>query len=147
MPRDYENTPRPEIEQHYHIRELIERQEKRTEDRIYHRNKGKLAEERNDLIRDAKDVELKEFWCEPCKADFPDQAIKEVEMDWSCPTQSIAFYRTKHDCGRWCIRFITDTHMDPYWMKSKKVAADRGKHSLDTIQPHETGFQTLYGKR
>lgn len=147
MPRDYENTPRPEIENHYHIRELIERQEKRTDDRNYHRNKGKLAEERNDLIKDAEPYGQKEFYCEPCKEDFLAHAIKEVETDWSCLTQSIAFYRTKHWCGTWCMRLVTDRHRDSYWFKSLKVARDRGKHSLDTIQPHETNFQLLYGKR
>lgn len=142
----YEHTPRPNVEHHYHIQELIESQEKRTYDRTYHRDKAKNAQERNDLITDAKGKEMKAFWCETCKEDFLAESVKEVEIDWSCPTQYIAFYRTKCFKGHWCMRFITDTHRDAYWMRSKRVVQERGEHYQDTIQPHETGFNTLYKK-
>lgn len=143
----YEHTPRPEIEHHYHIRELIEAQEKRTDDRNYHRNRLKAKEDRDEVIRDAKPVEIKEFWCDECGVDFAELVWKQVEVDWSNTTQNIAFYKTKHECGNWCIRFITDRWRDPYWFESTQVSVDRGKYHNALIQPFETGYQLLYGRK
>lgn len=142
----YENTPRPLIEDHYHIRMLIEGQEKKAEDRTYHLEKNKNKAERQDLINDAKPFVIIEFYCVKCREDFKAQSIKEVEIDWSNPNQFIAFYKTKCFEGHWCIRLITDKHRDGYWTKSKAVLRDRGVHYKDTIQPHETGFNMLYKK-
>lgn len=139
-------NPKPLTEEHWHIQDLIDAQEKRVDDREYHRNKAKLAQERMDLIKDAAAKQLTAFWCETCEDDFLAEAIKEVEIDWSCPTQYIAFYRTKCFTGHWCMRLITDKHKDAYWFKSKRVKADQGKHYKDTIQPFETGFNMLYKK-
>lgn len=143
----YEHIPRPEVEHHHHIRELIEAQDKRASDRNYHRNKEKDREEREQLIKSTKEQDLKSLWCETCKLDFLGESAKEVEIDWSCPSQSIAFYKTKCFKGHWCMRLITDTHKDSFWTKSKRVQSDRGQHSLDTIQPHETNYELLYSKK
>lgn len=140
------HSPRPLVEEHYHIQELIDAQEKRVDDREYHRTKEKNKQDRMDTIKDAKPKELKAFWCEVCKEDFLAETIKEVEEDWSCPAQYIAFYRSKCFKGHWCMRFITDSYRDPYWTKSRIVAEDRGKHYADTLQPYETGFNTMYKK-
>ncbi len=142
----YEHTPRPLTESHYHIRELIEIQEKRAADRTSHRDRAKALEERNDIIKDAKHKVLTEWWCDVCKEDFKGEAFKEVEVDWSNPSQFIAFYKTKHWCGRWCIRLITDRHKDAYWFKSRAVHKDQGEHYEDTLQPYQTGFNMLYKK-
>ncbi len=141
------NGPKPLIEEHYHIQSLIKGQEKRVEDREYHRNVSKEKEERNDLIKDAKRIVLTDFFCRKCKEDFKAVAIKEVEIDWSNSAQFIAFYRSKCDKGHWCQRLITDRHRDAFWSKSKLMALDRGNHFADTIQPHETNFNLLYGKK
>lgn len=145
--RDYEQTPRPNVEQHYHIRDLIEKQEKRASERNYYRDKAKEYQEREDLIKDAKGMVLTDFWCTDCDKDFKAMAVKQIEVDWSNSTQGIAFYKTKCFCGKWCIRLITDKNRDAYWLKSKGVQADRGKHFADLIQPYETNFNLLYGKR
>jgi len=142
----YEHTPRPLVEDHYHIRMLIEGQEKKAEDRTYHLNKAKNTAERQELIQDAKPLVLTEFYCEKCREDFRAQSIKEVEVDWSNPNQSIAFYKTKCFEGHWCIRLITDKHRDGYWIKSRAVLRDRGVHYKDTLQPFETGYNMLYKK-
>lgn len=142
--KDY--SPKPLIEYHYHIKELIESQEKRSDERNYFREKGKVSEERNDLIKDAKIIVATDFWCNLCEEDFKSMAIKEIEIDWSCPSQFIAFYRSKCSKGHWCMRFITDRHKDGFWTRSKLCALDRGNHSLDTLQPHEIGFNMLYKK-
>lgn len=143
----YEHTPRPEIEGHYHIRELIERQEKRADDRNTYRSRQKANEERSHTIQDSKIFTLTDFWCNVCGKDFKAQAVKQVEIDWSNISQSIAFYKTKHWCGAWCIRLITDKHKDAYWIRSRAVHRDRGSHFADMVQPHETGFSMLYRRK
>ena len=143
----YEHTPRPEVEQHYHIQHLIETQEKRSDDRTYHRNKAKALEERNELLKDAKRLALTDFWCDTCRIDFKALAWKQTEIDWSNPNQMIGFYKTKCWHGHWCMRLITDKHKDGFFIKSRAIARDRGKYYNDIIQPGDTGYQLLYGKK
>lgn len=141
------HQPKPLIEEHYHIQELIDGQEKRTNDRNYHREKEKEREERNDLIKDSQIVVVTDFFCHKCKEDFKSMAIRQVEIDWTNSNQYIAFYKTKCDKGHWCIRLITDRHKDAFWSKSRLMALDRGNHYADTVQPYETNFNLLYGKK
>jgi hypothetical protein len=142
----YDQTPRPLVENHYHIRELIERQEQRSADRTYHRDKEKQSYERDDEIRDAKFMVATDFWCHHCRQDFKSVVVKQVEVDWSNTKQRIAFYKAKCDAGHWCIRLITDKNRDGFWVRSKAVARDMGEHFADTLQPHQTGFNMLYKK-
>lgn len=142
-----DHTPHPTIEDHYHIRMLIDGQEKRTQDRIYHQNREKALEERTKDIKDARPKDVKEFWCDECKADFFAESIKEVEVDWNNSSQFIAFYRSKCPKGHWCIRLVTDRYKDAFYFRSKKIARDRGMYFADTIQPHETGFNLLFGRK
>ena len=146
MPR-YEHTPRPNVEYHYHIRDLIESQDKRATARNEFRAREKEKEERESLIQSTPAFVLTDFWCDECRKDFKAQAIKEVEVDWSNVNQRVAFYRTKHWCGAWCIRLVTDKNRDRYWFKSKAVRTDRGRHMLDLLQPFEEGYQLMYGKK
>lgn len=142
----YEHTPRPEIEQHYHIRELIEGQERRSADRTRAQQKAKSAMERDMLIADSKLFDTKDFWCDTCKEDFVAQAVKQIEEDWNAD-QRISFYKTKCWKGHWCIRLVTDRHRDAFFYKSRLVALDRGNHFADLVQPFETGYNMLYGKK
>lgn len=141
----YEQEPRPNIEHHYHIRSLIEFQEKKAYDRNYHREREKEKAERETTIQSAQNFVLTDFYCHKCKLDFKAQAIKEIEEDWNGNGNN-AFYRTKCFKNHWCIRYITDKHRDPYWFKSKAVAQDRDRHFADTLQPWQTGFNMLYKK-
>jgi len=142
----YEHAPRPEIEQHYHIKHLIESQEKRADDRTYHRNKEKALKEREDLIKDAKRLVLTDFWCDTCKLDFKAMAWKQVENDWYANHRN-AYYKTKCFKGHWCIRLITDKWKDGFFTKSRAISKDRGKYFNDIVQPSDTGYQLLYGKK
>ena len=141
-----DHTPHPLTEDHYHIRELIENQDKRSKDRGYHQQRIKATEERTNDIADYKLVNIMEFWCQVCKIDFVSKTIKQVEKDWKDEKELIAFYKTKCWKGHWCIRLITDRYRDGYYRRSKRVARDREKHTRDTIQPYEIGFNMLYGK-
>lgn len=139
--------PKPLIEEHYHIQALIEGQQKRVDDREDYRNRQKEGKDRLDSIKDAQLVAVTDFYCSKCREDFKSMSIKEVEIDWTCPSQNIAFYRSKCDEGHWCIRYITDKISDPFWMSSQAIARDRGKHFKDIVQPFETGYNLLYGKK
>lgn len=140
------HSPKPLVEEHHHIQGLIQAQNKRTEDRNYHREKEKNKAEREDLIKDSKGMVLTDFFCSRCREDFKATAVRQVEEDWANPTQRIAFYKTKCFKGHWCVRLITDKWRDAYWVKSKRVRADRAKFHNDLIQPHEENYNLLYGK-
>lgn len=142
-----DHIPHPLVEDHYHIRELIDSQEKRSADRQYHKDRIKNLEERETTLLDSKEFALTDFYCERCGKDFKAQAVRQIEVDWNNPSQSIAFYKTKCYQEHWCIRLITDKHKDGFFSKSRLVAMDRGNHFNDTLQPYETGFNMLYGKR
>jgi hypothetical protein len=139
--------PKPLVEEHYHIEELIAAQEKRADDREYHRTKEKNAAERQKTIDDARMQVATDFYCSQCGVDYKVNAVLQVEVDWSCPGQCIAFYKGKHrECGSWAIRLITDKQRDGYFARSRLVRIDQGMHHNDLIQPHEEGFNLLYGK-
>ncbi len=137
-----DNTPHPLIEDHYHIRELIYRQEKRTADRAYHQEIEKRRDQEIKDIAGFKDIETLDFWCDKCKVDFIGRARKQMDS-WA----PIAYYKIKHMCGTWTLRRITDRFNDEYWFKSKKVAMDRGRMAIDALQPFESGYNMIYGKR
>lgn len=142
------HQPKPLAEEHWHIQELIKGQQRRVEEREYARNQSKNKAARQDDINSADVLVIKDFWCHTCKEDFIAMSVKEVEQDWSNPSQNIARYHTKHkECGTWCIRHITDKLDDPFWSKSKAVALDRGKHSVDLLQPFENNYNLMWGKK
>lgn len=141
------HTPKPLVEEHYHITDLINAQEKRVQDRNYHRQRVKDLEERESVLSDSKPFALTDFYCDRCGKDFKAQAFRQIEKDWTNSKQSVAFYKTKCFQGHWCIRLITDKYKDAFWQKSKVVALDRGKGYADSLQPFETGFNLLYGKK
>lgn len=139
--------PKPLIEEHYHIRELIDRQDARVRDKEFHREREKQKGERDAIIADTKLIDRKEFFCRRCKKDFIGVARLQIEEDWNGLDQRIAFYKTKCFCGTWCIRLVTDKERDPYWRMSELVRADRANHASDLLQPFEEGFNLLYGKQ
>lgn len=144
---DYDTTPRPNLEWHPQIRELITTQDKRALEREQSRTRKQSYEERNEDIKKAPWKETKAFYCESCRKDFIGEAIKQVEADWSNTSQSIAFYKTKCFCGKWAMRHITDIHQDRYFAKSKIIAAHRMKHAMDILQQFQTGYNLVWGKR
>lgn len=143
----YEQIPRPQVEDHPHIRFLIESQNRRALDRTYHQNREKELAARTAEIKDAPPLIVHDFYCHECRKDFKGIAVKQVEVDWNNKAQYIAFYRTKCWRGHWCMRLITDKLKDGYWTRSPVVSRDRGKHHGDLLQPGETGFELLYGRK
>lgn len=135
--------PKLLIEEHYQISPLIERQERHVEERERNKRRLEEKEETFKIIKDAPNQTMTEFWCKTCKKDYLAICRKQVDA-WSNLT---AFYKTKHSCGNWGIRFITDRNKDPYWFKSKKVKRDQVDNYQAVIQPWQTGFNMLYGKK
>ena len=142
------HTPKPLVEEHYHIESLINAQEKRSEDRQRFKDIEKARNDRQSIIDDAKMVVATDFHCSKCDEDFKMNAVLQVEIDWTNAKQSIAFYKGKHKkCGTWSMRLLTDKARDGFWMKSRAVRNEQGKYHNDLLQPYETGFNMLYGKR
>lgn len=139
-------SPRPAIEEHHHIRELISRQEERTADRTRHREREKALAERSEEIAKSPPAKMEVFYCAKCGEDFVHAALRQVEADFESPELLHAFYRAKCRAGHWVIRLVTDRHRDAYWARSKAVARDKAAHAQDLLQPFEEGFQLLYGK-
>lgn len=136
------HEPKPLVEEHYYIQHLIEAQEKRAADRTRHQDREKARNERTNDIAGFKDIELLDFFCTQCDRDFIGRAKKQVDS-W----EQIAYYKIKHTCGKWCIRHITDRFRDLYFFKSKKVARDRGRMAIDALQPFQSGYNMIYGKK
>jgi hypothetical protein len=89
-----------------------------------------------------KDIELLDFYCEDCKREFYARARKHIDS-WS----HFASYKIKHTCGAWCSRHITDRSKDRYFIKSRFLARQRVEQHNDLLQPFESGFNMLYGKK
>ncbi len=86
------------------------------------------------------------FYCKVCKKDyFPKRIVKVEQNDWNTGG-TFRFWRSKH-CGTWNVRLITQKIKDKFFIKSPSVCRDRRLHKNDLIQPTETGFDMLYGKK
>lgn len=138
----------PNIENHHHIKSLIDGQKKRSDDRDYHRNRSKNLEERQSTIEKSLMFVATDFHCSKCSEDFKAMAVLEVETDWSNVNQSIAFYRSKHKaCGTRSIRLVTDKQKDGFFIKSRAIRLEQGKYHNALLQPFESGYNLLYGKK
>lgn len=85
------------------------------------------------------------WWCEHCQLDFTARGYKVVVWPaaWSEP---IARWERKCiKCGRYLRRYITDSHLDPYFRESKELKKLRITYRRDLLQPSDPGFRTLYG--
>lgn len=137
----FDQSPHPLTEDHYHIQELIEGQEKRSADRTRHQNIEKQRDEFKKTVASFKDIEFLDFYCTDCEIDFVARARKQIDS-WG----KIAYYKIKHTCGKWCIRHITDKFKDAYFLRSKKLARERIERHNDTIQSFQNGYNSLYKK-
>ncbi len=141
------HTPKPLVEEHYHIDMLIDNQSKRSEDRQRFKDLERTRSENDKMIADAKPVANLDFFCDHCRQDFKSNAVIHIEIDWNKSNEQIAFYRAKHRrCGQWSIRHWTDKPRDGFFMKSPAMRREQGKYHADLLQPYELGFNMLYGK-
>lgn len=143
----YEHTPRPLVEDHHHIRELIEGQERIAADRQWHRDNESANQDRAKELASLERRQVMPFWCRLCARELHAETILEVERGWENPDVPVAFYRTKCEAGHWCIRHGLDKGRDPYFERSRSVARDRGEHAADVLQPWESGYDMLYGRK
>lgn len=143
----YEHTPRPDIEHHHHIRELMEQQDRRVADRELHRaHAAALNERRSEHSKTDLKATLP-FWCARCREDFMSETIRQDEADWEDPSDFRSLYKAKCPKGHWCVRLAMDKVKDPYFMRSRLVARERGEKALDILQPFESGYDMLYRRK
>jgi len=112
------------------------------------RQAAKLKRERETArqseIDNAPDSKVMGFLCPSCRLDFDGPGWKTVRH-W--PTLR-AIYQTKcPDCGKCCIRRITDTHNDPYFMDSPRLKLMRAEAGNDVLQPGDPNFERVWGWR
>ena len=95
-----------------------------------------------------EDIPASIFYCKHCKVDyFPKRVVKVEQNDWN--THGVfRFWRAKHkECGTMNVRLISQKLHDKFFIKSPSVCRDRRRFKLDLLQPTETGFDMLYGKK
>lgn len=136
------HTPKPVVEEHYHIIDLINAQERRTRERVMYQDRAKAIDSFLKEVAGFKDIDTLDFYCEKCDREFVARARKHIDS-WS----HFASYKIKHTCGEWCSRHITDRFKDKYFFKSRFLAHQRVDQHNDTLQPFESGFNMLYGKK
>lgn len=141
MRTQFEYDPKPVVEEHYYIQDLINKQERRTAEKRRYRDQKAQENDRRDSIDGFPDIATLDFYCEHCKVDFVARAKKQIDS-WDL----IAYYKMKHRCGTWSVRHITDRDRDPYFFRSKKIAWQRADKVVDILQPFETGYNMAYGK-
>ena len=107
-------------------------------------------EKARDVLRSERDVDEQIppniFYCSKCKQDYTPKRIYKIDSkDWN--TNGIfRYWRSKH-CKQWNTRLINDKTKDKFFIKSPSVIKDRRLRKLDMLQPGETGFQMLYGRK
>ena len=84
-------NPHPVVEDHYYIRELIEKQEKRTADKKKWQEWKKNEVGFQEYCKDFKEIELLNFYCQKCETDFTARARKQIDS-WD----NIAYYKIRH---------------------------------------------------
>lgn len=108
------------------------------------------VEKARDVLRKQRDVDEDIapglFYCSKCKEDYVPKRVYKVEsIDWN--TNGVfRYWRSKH-CKRWNTRLITDKIKDKFFIKSPSLIRDRRLMKLDMLQPGDTGFSMLYGRK
>jgi len=139
---NFKYDPHPTTEDHYHIQDLINGQEKRSSDRLRSRELKTQFNQYDKDISEWQDTLFLDWWCNVCCKEFKKIGKKYVDL-WS----KTAYYKTKCKCGDWVIRHITRRDKDPYFYHSKDLARQRVDHYIDTLQGFETNYNLIYGKK
>lgn len=136
---NFKQTPHPTVEDHHYIQDLINGQEKRSNERAYWQEVEKKRDQFAKDVSGFKLVDVMAFHCLACNKDFTALTFRVID-GWG----ERAYYKTKHKCGTWCIRHVTNRELDPYFLRSKVLAQSRGLMHNETLQPWEIGYNTLY---
>ena len=135
------------VDEDPHIKALKDRTSRRSEEREKYRDAKKLEGEREGIIADTPQEIIKDYWCRKCEKDLVIVSQKCIESDWTNSGQRIAYYAGQCPCGAILKRRISDSFSDPYHLESEKIKKQRIEHYKDIIQPHESGYQMLYGNK
>lgn len=126
-------------------KELVDIIERNAKAREQERQKQRLEIMNEEEIKEGLKIPITAFWCDRCKVDYNDYKLTPiVESDWVKDEYQIAYWKSRHKCGAWNRRYITDKKYDPYWVRSKKMKKDRGNYYRDMLQPSDSGFDMLY---
>ena len=135
------------------MNDQIEKLEQRLEKRFQQRDREKEIEyakyENQKDVQEALQTPITDFYCKKCNCDYEDlNASPIIETDWTQKGKYLVYVNSKHKkCSTWNRRYATNKNLDPYWVKSPKMKRDQGNYYRDMIQPHESGFDMLYGRK
>lgn len=115
-------------------------------DRVKHNQKYLDQEKAARLLRESVGKEYREapdevrtdFWCDECGLDISAIGFKKLYSD------GMGIYRSKCARQHMLVRYITNKWQDPYWNRSRKVAADREKYADDMLTPDNPRFRIVY---
>jgi len=133
-----------ENNEHDDVRRLRERLEGRWEERDREKMREALRKERD--VND--DTPASIFYCRRCQCDFfPRIVFKSQEEDWNTGG-TFRYWKAFHRlCGEPEKRLISDKLKDNFWRLSPSVKRQRAVFMKDMLQPQETGFNMLYGRK
>jgi len=130
------------------VQRLTNRMQSRQEERDREQTRQGYLMENEKEIQEGLKARLSDFYCKKCKCDYEDyKSTGVVETDWTNEDKCIAFFNSRHKCGQWNRRYITNKFTDPYWSRSPKMKRDRGNYYRDMVQPNQSGFEMLYGHK
>lgn len=123
------------------LNKIVDRNIREREELEEVQRKIRELNERWEEVQKAPDYKRLDFWCSECKKDFQATGTKhEIE------TYKIGKYEARCLCGNKCRRIIGEYDWD-YYQNSELIKQQRARYSKDILQPHEYGFETLYGKK
>ncbi len=124
------------------VKRLIDRVDRRKEERDRELASTQAYRDRTRAIRDAKNVDVTGFWCADCKRDFQGVGIKQIREP--AGMYPIAWYRGTCPRGHQTIRYITDKDHDPFYFLSVELAHERARLDDDLLQPSDPRFRLVY---
>jgi len=112
------------IEDHPDIKRLNRHLEKIWDTRETN-EKREMVKRENDIN---ENIPAQIYYCTDCKKDYiRNRSFKVEEVNWNGEAP-FRYWKTKHSCGKWCIRYITNKLKDPFWRKSKVMKKEISIH-------------------
>lgn len=136
------------MEDHDDFKKLDKIYQERFDERDREKTKEGYQKENELEVNDGIKTPMTDFYCKRCKKDYDDyRTTYIIQNDWERIGKKSSFWKSKHKCGQWNIRYVTDKSHDPYWTLSPKMKKDRGNYYRDMVQPDQSGFDMLFGHK
>jgi len=86
------------------------------------------------------------FYCDKCKQDYtPERIYKREVKDWN-NNGTFRYWQSKH-CSKWNTRLISEKIKDKFFIKSPSIIRERRLRKQEMLQPGQSGYDMLYGRK